>query len=212
MTIFIARRNWDTKSGSRRGRPVRSEWHPRVHGSARVEACECEDDHAAYSNSRAQRPDNHSIIRVEQHLHKSPLHDPANASGFSDGARFEGWARRTSRASDSARRDAKAGQRRPGQPVSQIATSATAGGGRPTEPATRPPRRAKDVDCRTSSSAFPASETECFSWLLLPGESSSRSVTGAAVVLLSSRVDSSALRRLLMGGFPTRQQCLVRLG
>ena len=35
-----------------------------------------------------------------------------------------------------------------------------------------------------------------------------RSVTGAAVVLLSSRVDSSALRRLLMGGFPTRQQCL----
>lgn len=35
-------------------------------------------------------------------------------------------------------------------------------------------------------------------------------VTGAAVVLLSSRMDISALRRLLMGGFLTREQCVGR--
>ena len=38
-------------------------------------------------------------------------------------------------------------------------------------------------------------------------------VTGAPVILLSSRVDGSALRRLLMGGFPTRQAVSrLRLG
>jgi hypothetical protein len=37
----------------------------------------------------------------------------------------------------------------------------------------RPAARAKEVGWRTMSSAFPASESGCLSWLLLPGESSS---------------------------------------
>ena len=41
-------------------------------------------------------------------------------------------------------------------------------------------------------------------------KAAARRVASAGVVLLSSRMDSSALRRLLMGGFLTREQCVGR--
>jgi hypothetical protein len=64
-------------------------------------------------------------------------------------------------------------------------------------------RLTESVGSRSTEKAG-ASAAEC----RVQAKAAARSVTGAAVVLLSSRVDSSALRRLLMGGFPTRQQCL----